>query len=217
MWTSPRRRSCGYCTHHAQTSWSSPAREHDRQKHYSLIKINKKEIKYYTGSEEELSISENTIRKVYCDKNGYVWVGTFSSGLNRIDLKTGKIKVYKKDENNDKSLPSNHINSILIDNNGDLWVGTDKGLARLINGEDEFKVYKNNKFNNYSLVNNKIYNLMQDKNGIIWVGTYVGISKFDPNNNIKYYSSQLDEIPLSSDIIHGIYGSLMMLIMSKRQ
>lgn len=170
-----------------------------------LIKINKKEIKYYTDSEEELSISENTIRKVYCDKNGYVWVGTFSSGLNRIDLKTGKIKVYKKDENNDKSLPSNHINSILIDNNGDLWVGTDKGLARLINGEDEFKVYKNNKFNNYSLVNNKIYNLMQDKNGIIWVGTYVGISKFHPNNNIKYYSSQLDEISLSSDIIHGIY------------
>ena len=170
-----------------------------------LIKISKKEIKYYTYSEEELSISENTIRKVYCDKNGYVWIGTFSSGLNRINLKNDEIKIYKSDEDNNKSLPSDYVNTILNDANGDLWVGTDDGLAKLIKGKDEFKVYKNNKFNNYSLVDNKVYNLMQDKNGIIWVGTYVGISKFDPNNNIKYYSSQLDEIPLSSDIIHGIY------------
>ena len=170
-----------------------------------LVKINKKEIKYYTDNKDKPSISEDAIRKVYCDKNGYVWIGTFRDGLNRIDLESGEIKLYKHDKNNNKSLPSNYVKSILRDNNGDLWVGTDDGLAKLIKGEDEFKVYKNNKFNNYSLVNNKIYDLIQDKNGIIWVGTYVGISKFDPNNNIKYYSSQLDKMSLSSDIIHGIY------------
>ena len=43
-----------------------------------LVKINKKEIKYYTDNKDKPSISEDAIRKVYCDKNGEVKLVSFA-------------------------------------------------------------------------------------------------------------------------------------------
>ncbi|GAB4363608.1 MAG: hypothetical protein Kow0042_01620 [Calditrichia bacterium] len=53
-----------------------------------------------------------------------MWIGTKDGGLNRFNLKTGKIERWKHDPQNPHSLSANHILSLYFDRSGTLWCGT---------------------------------------------------------------------------------------------
>lgn len=162
--------------------------------------------KYYKNDSDN-SISADTIFKVYADKEkGYLWIGTNNGGLNKLDLSTNKIEVFKNVPGDSKSLPGNFVQAILRDSRGTIWIGTDNGFCTLNEQTNEFTTYKAKVYDQQSLVNNNILSLCEDKSGTIWVGTYDGISLFNPDNIFKHYKKNpFDDNSLSENMIAGIY------------
>jgi signal transduction histidine kinase/ligand-binding sensor domain-containing protein len=157
-------------------------------------------------NEGENSLSESNIYKVYYDKFGYIWVGTSSSGLSRINLKNNQIKRYKNDPNDKNSLPGNYVRNMLRDSKGNMWICTDQGLAKYNPKSENFDIYNNKVYDKNSLVDNDIFSIIEDKSGLIWVGTYAGISKFDPNNEIQHYKTDpFNKNSVNDNLIQGIY------------
>jgi signal transduction histidine kinase/ligand-binding sensor domain-containing protein/DNA-binding response OmpR family regulator len=69
----------------------------------------------------ENGLSQETIRTITKDDNGFLWIGT-QDGLNRFD---GNVfTVYKNDKNDPLSLHENYINTLFHSSDKKLWVGT---------------------------------------------------------------------------------------------
>lgn len=151
--------------------------------------------------------SESEIYNIFCDdENGFVWAGSDSSGLLKIDTKTKEVKQYINNIEDLNSLPANQVGVIIRDSKGNLWVGTTNGLARYNEKNDSFDVYKNKVYDKNSLVYNDVRSIIEDREGVLWVGTYSGISIFDTESSIKYYNAGLDDgYLLSENMVHGIY------------
>ena len=155
----------------------------------------------------ETYTSESEIYNIFCDdENGFVWAGSDSSGLLKIDTKTKEVKQYINNIEYLNSLPANQVGAIIRDSKGNLWVGTTNGLARYNEKNDSFDVYKNKVYDKNSLVYNDVRSIIEDREGVLWVGTYSGISIFDTESSIKYYNAGLDDgYLLSENMVHGIY------------
>lgn len=151
--------------------------------------------------------SESEIYNIFCDdENGFVWAGSDSSGLLKIDKNTKEVTQYINDIEDENSIPANQVGAIIRDRKGNLWVGTTNGLARYNKKNDKFDVYKNKVYDKNSLVYNDVRSIIEDREGVLWVGTYSGISIFDTESSIKYYNAGLDDgYLLSENMVHGIY------------
>ena len=62
--------------------------------------------------------------------DGSIWMGTYTQGLQRLDVRTGEIVAYKHDPKVRGSLSNNRVNALCVDHAGTLWVGTQNGLDR---------------------------------------------------------------------------------------
>jgi signal transduction histidine kinase/ligand-binding sensor domain-containing protein/DNA-binding response OmpR family regulator len=78
----------------------------------------------YLGIEKGLS--NNSVRCIYQDHNGFMWFGTYD-GLNRYD--GYEFEVFRNKPGDSTSLPYNYINVIAEDHNKNLWVGTGQGIG----------------------------------------------------------------------------------------
>lgn len=128
-----------------------------------------------------------------CLDNDYLWVGTFSRGLNRIDLRNNRVKHY--------DAPSNDIFSIYKTTSGDLWIGSTYGLSKYIRETDRFEHIP-------LLEGIFIYHIKEDRHGNIWLATYVnGLYKMDVNTgklkNFVYNES--DTTSISSNKVLSLF------------
>ena len=97
----------------------------------------------------EQGLSNETIRSIYQDKNGFMWFGTLD-GLNRYDGYS--FKVYHNRFQDTSSLLSNVIYGITEDRQGNIWLGTRLGVCRLNRLYDNFStVYYTNAKNKKSI------------------------------------------------------------------
>jgi len=93
-------------------------------------------------------ISENmltdNIWKMVSDEEGYLWFIKFNNQeLLRIHPKSGEIKIYLHDPNDEKSISRGSITDILKDENNQIWLTTEYGELNMYNrAEDNFSHYK---------------------------------------------------------------------------
>ncbi|THU40177.1 response regulator [Niastella caeni] len=71
-------------------------------------------------------LSNNFVRCIYQDKNGFMWFGTYD-GLNRYD--GYEFKIFRNNLKNNRTLINNWINTINEDAKGNLWIGTRQGAC----------------------------------------------------------------------------------------
>ena len=83
---------------------------------------------HFDAVSSENGLSENTIRKIYQDSRGYIWVAT-QDGLNRYDGFT--FTVYNHQPENPNSISDNFINEITEDRHGNIWVITSRATCLL--------------------------------------------------------------------------------------
>lgn len=95
--------------------------------HDGLSKFDKKkkEFKSYKNNpKDRTTISNDQIKSIIEDDKKNLWVGT-SNGLNKLDKKTGKFKVFtEKDQ-----LKSNFISGLLKHDNH-LWISSNEGISK---------------------------------------------------------------------------------------
>jgi ligand-binding sensor domain-containing protein len=135
-----------------------------------MSKINRKDSIYstYMHSEQNInSLIDNSIRKIYCDKYGYIWIGT-KAGLDRFDPKTNHFYHYSTKSKN--KIPNDWIFGITEDLSGNLWIGTFKGIAKYDRANDVFLPYDPNGTLNHQSVRT----IMVDRKNNLWVGTEGG-------------------------------------------
>jgi ligand-binding sensor domain-containing protein/two-component sensor histidine kinase len=154
-------------------------------------------------------ICNNTVMDITQDYDGYLWIGTFGGGIDRLDIEAESFSHYYNDPVNPKSLPDNEILSLLVDNSGILWVGAHlgEGITKIQKNTAEFKYLKSEPGNAQSLNDNIIWAIHKDYNNNLWVGTYRGGLNFiDQKNNksIDYQFDMNDSSSISNNHIRAI-------------
>ena len=125
------------------------------------------------------------------DRQGVLWLGTNSSGLQRFDSTIGQFTTYRHESNQPRSLSDNRVNSVHIDRSGAMWVGTQDGL-------DEFDP-KTGQFTSFNrregLPGNSVGCVLEDDRGNLWMSTNKGVASFDVRRKLFKSYSTADGLP----------------------
>jgi signal transduction histidine kinase/ligand-binding sensor domain-containing protein/DNA-binding response OmpR family regulator len=122
----------------------------------------------YLGIEKGLS--NNSVRCIYQDHNGFMWFGTYD-GLNRYD--GYNFKVFRNSLNDSTSLPHNYIYTINEDHHNNLWVGTGQGIGIYNNLTLKFLpayYHPDNSARKVKITFN-VNAIKTDENGDVYIGT----------------------------------------------
>jgi signal transduction histidine kinase/CheY-like chemotaxis protein/ligand-binding sensor domain-containing protein len=105
----------------------------------------------------------------------YLWIGTSSGGLNRLDMVNESFLQYTDKD----GLPNNVIYGILSDRSNNLWLSTNKGLCRFNLDTKSCKNYyatdglQSNEFNRYAY--------LKTRSGELYFGGVNGFNFFNPD------------------------------------
>jgi signal transduction histidine kinase len=136
------------------------------------------------------SLNSNNVISLLLDKK-YLWIGTFGGGLNRMDLKTNKVKHYTTED----GLANNIIFAILQDENNNLWLSTDRGISKFDPENETFKNY----FKTDGLQDDHFFwgAAYKTKKGELFFGGINGMNSFFPSEIIR---NSKPPIPVMLDI-----------------
>ncbi|MDR1742646.1 MAG: response regulator [Dysgonamonadaceae bacterium] len=129
-----------------------------------------------------------------------LWVGTFSGGLNRLNLRSREITHYAKGES-ENTMMANDAFTICRTKAGDIWIGTTSGLMKYNRASDDFSRIP-------QLKNMFTYDILEDFNGNLWFATFSnGIFCYNVRTRQwqNYLLDEKDPSSLSYNKIIGIY------------
>ena len=156
------------------------------------------------------SLSADDLMTLWGDSSGMLWIGTWTNGLNLMDLSSpGHFLHYQNDPFFPDSLSGNQVWSIYKDRSGILWIGTShSGINKLPANSGQFSLYRNNPGDPTSLGTNATGAFSEDKQGNIWIATWgAGLERFDPNTGqFEHFRHQPDNPDsLSDDLFMAVY------------
>lgn len=135
-----------------------------------------------------------------CLDGDELWVGTFSGGLNRVNLRTRQVRHYARGEG-DNQLPANDVFTICRTAAGDILIGTTSGLVKYNRRTDDFTRVP-------QLGSLFIYDVQEDYDGNLWFATYAnGVYCYDVQQKRwrNYLSDADDSTSLAYDKVISIY------------
>lgn len=153
------------------------------------------------------SISSEAVMSIL-GEDSTLWIGTFDGGLNRLDLETKEVKVYRNRPTDPSSLGANGVTSILRTSAGTLLVGTyGGGLSIYDESSDNFIVLRHSENSVRTISNNNVLAIFEDSLANIWVGTENGLNRFHPDrlDFTRYFSNTDNARGLTSDMIWEFY------------
>ena len=139
------------------------------------------------------SLSQNTVKHVYQDRKGTIWVAT-EDGLNRFDPVARKFTVYRMKSG---SRLSQVYNNFTEDGAGNLWLGTlYSGVHRFDPTTGRFTVYQNPSDDAGGLRDGDVNDILMSRKGNLWIGTQNGLNSLDPKTGaiIRAYDTH-DGLP----------------------
>ncbi|CDF79797.1 histidine kinase [Formosa agariphila KMM 3901] len=104
----------------------------------------------YDQKNPNYSLSRNTVKSVFIDHTGIVWVGSNGGGINKFDPHRKQFLHIKKNLD-PNSLSNDKIRSIFEDSSQNLWIGTEGSGLNLVYKEDVNNGF--NKFEHFSKIN----------------------------------------------------------------
>lgn len=177
-----------------------------------LLKINTitNQVKRYSYNKDNLnSIDKGEIFVLHEDSNGFIWIGTFTSGISILNPMTDEITRLKNNINVENSLSNNLVISIHEDKKNNVWIGTKSGLNKYSPDSKTFEIYTVDN----DLVNDCINAIFEDEFGNIWLSCNKGLSKLNPetktiqNFDVSYglQSNSFNSIAYFSDDTGRLY------------
>ena len=175
-----------------------------------LNRYDGREFKVYQHDlEDPSSLSSNSVRILYKDRVGDIWIGTWGSGLNKFVRETETFIRFQHDPQDPQSLSHNGIRSIYQDRSGMLWIGTDGGgLNRFDPKTKQFTHYRHDPDDPRSLGHNVVFAIYEDRARALWIGTEGGgLNRFDAESEtfIRYQHDPNDPQSLSHNKVRAIF------------
>ncbi|SHE81548.1 His Kinase A (phospho-acceptor) domain-containing protein [Mariniphaga anaerophila] len=134
------------------------------------------------------TLSEKIVRAI-ADDGDYLWLGTNSMGLNRLNKETGIFTAFTHDVNESESIGADGIRALLNDGNGHLWIGHTKGLDMVssTSGKQLRFVHMDAEA---GFPSSEASCIAKDCFNQIWVGTWnSGICRIRENENGQFETS----------------------------
>lgn len=126
---------------------------------------------------------ENRLKKLYTNIHAllndgrYLWISTFSKGLNRYDLKTGELITYTQYDN-PETIIQNSTFALCKDRQNMLWIGTLSGVNIYDYAKDSFRRVK-------EMDGISVQDITEDSDGNIWIATFqMGLYRYNPANEM---------------------------------
>jgi ligand-binding sensor domain-containing protein len=163
-------------------------------------------IHYQNNLTDALSISSNDIRSIIEDTRGRLWIGT-ADGLNLMEPKNGKFRIFRPDPQNSSSLSAAEIRCIFEDHAGTIWIGTSLGLNRWVEGSRNFIRYIHNPDDPRTLSHFVVNEITEDIQHNLYIATLGGIDILDSKENTFSHISVNTKAnySLNNEFINSIY------------
>ena len=142
--------------------------------------------KYTSDPSDPNSLMTNTLRSVFKDSKGQIWVGTDKRGVEKYLPQTDSFLHFPSSEFDPSAFPSGSIDHIMEDGEGNLWFSSAVyGLRRISANLEKFVAFKHSEKDETTLGFNNVFDLLEDKQGNIWIATDGGgLDKFNPKTNV---------------------------------
>jgi signal transduction histidine kinase/ligand-binding sensor domain-containing protein/DNA-binding response OmpR family regulator len=161
----------------------------------------------------------NWINTVYSDREGTIWAGMNTGGLDKItpsgDVDQYNFTHFRHDSADKYSISSNDIRVILEDSHDQLWVGTAKGLNLMDRKNGRFRLFTSEQENDSNLSIAEIRCIHEDHEGAIWIGTTQGLYLWDlKSEKLDHFTRDPDDpgslshsviTDIAEDLQHNIY------------
>lgn len=132
--------------------------------------ISKAQNLHFSHFSDAEGLSQNSIRKIYEDSKGYIWIGT-EDGLNRY---TGTYnEVYQHKNEDSSSIAASFIYDIKEDKASNIWVSSYKGIDKWNRISNRFIHYKPKE------PKARGYGILIGENNEIWAYSDAGLYKVD--------------------------------------
>ncbi len=137
-------------------------------------------LTFQSNTNDQESFVDNSIHALYGDRQGRVWIGTYSNGIAVMD------RLNQKFMGVDIPLKNDVVNAILLDSKKRLWVGTEDGL--IVKSAQGIKRYKHTTARQ-SLGANPVLAVYEDRQHRVWIGTWGGgLNRYDEvHDNFIHY------------------------------
>ena len=112
-------------------------------------------------------VRKDWINSILTDSKGYIWIGTSTNGVVRINPVTGKFIRYSNDKNSSLKLRSNNVTNIYEDHAGRIWISLWKNGLSFIN-QNLKQIHHISRIG----VNDNPFRIFQDKEGLLWICTW---------------------------------------------
>ena len=123
------------------------------------------------------------IRSLHVDKYGVLWIGSQSSGLWSLDLRTATLRSYRETADGGLRLLQEPIIGICEDANGDLWLGSGhSGLMHFTRSDGKVRSEERMLQEMRSAGIRTIVSVTLDRSGLLWASTDGnGVYRADPH------------------------------------
>ncbi|MCG2583611.1 diguanylate cyclase [Massilia sp. TS11] len=138
---------------------------------------------------DAIGADEASVIALLQDKQGYVWIGTNSSGLYRYN--GYQALHYTNQPLQPSSLPHDRVSALYQDGKGRIWAGTQDGLARFNPDTNNFaRLAPSSGPNNHRIIKQ----IVGDGRQGMWLATWGGLQHVDPDSGrITQYVHEADK------------------------
>ena len=156
-------------------------------------------------------LNMNSILVSYKDKQGGLWLGTHSGGVNYTNLYRKPFANFEAKKDNPYFLNNGNVFA-LLEYNGYIYIGTEGGMSVLNRKTGKFKYFVHDPDDPNSISHNDIKCLELDKNNNIWIGTNKGgLLQYNPKTK-KFFNKIIhdpDNInSISSNKVYSLYNDI---------
>ncbi|MFY8000628.1 MAG: two-component regulator propeller domain-containing protein [Candidatus Kapaibacteriota bacterium] len=144
-----------------------------------LNPLTEKMQRFRHNAQNPSSLTTDSIRAVFEDSKGRLWLATSGYGLIQFSAEKGVIASYRSNADS-TSLSNNTVTGIFEDKKGGLWITTAAGLNRYCEATPQQSAHFERFTANNGLPNEFVYGVLEDDAGNIWMSTNNGLACLNP-------------------------------------
>ncbi|SKB63013.1 Signal transduction histidine kinase [Parapedobacter luteus] len=160
---------------------------------------------YTHDPENAHSLYDNSVWSLMRDRDGNLWVGTFSGGISYLTPNNANFQHIGGREGSNAGFHHRTVHAMVPDGPDGLWVATfGGGLHHLDRRTGRIRHYEL-PWDGRGLANQHIKSLAKDDVGRLWLGTLNGLFTFDPKSGgFEWFPLQISQGKLSARLINCI-------------
>jgi len=169
------------------------------------IDLNTYEYIHYESGTDLKDLNSNTVRDIYKETNGLIYIATDGGGLNVLNEQTQEITKLTYHASEGTSLNSNALFCFHKDRTGNLWIGSYNGGLN-VNKQNKtwFEFYTPKLSRGEELKNSSILSVFQSRDNNIWIGTDGGgLNWLDASSN-RILASKINTDPNNPNTLNGM-------------